>query len=157
MHSVNAGVPRDNIEFIEQGYRDPFFASATLRATGVSVDSVDATVQAATDAAAGLGDIQLQSSNVSYTVADCSALERSAIEAAVQDANERGTLLAEVLGVGRGAIVGAANHSYSPYGGTPCDGGGDSGPVPLGGVPYTEGQASEVQVFAEISVTFAIN
>jgi Protein of unknown function (DUF541) len=153
---VNAGVPRENIEFIEQGYRDPFFASATIRASGVGVGSVDAAVQAATTAAAGLADIQLQSSNVSYTVSDCSALERSAIEAAVQDANERGTLLAEVLGVGRGAIVGAANHSYSAYGGTPC-GGGYSGPIPLAEIAYTAGQASEVQVVAEISVTFAIN
>ncbi|HET8943352.1 MAG TPA: SIMPL domain-containing protein [Dehalococcoidia bacterium] len=152
---VGAGVARGDIEFIGQTYYDVYYASATLRADVGNVDNVDGVVQAGQAAAANLGDIYLSSTNVSYTVSDCAALEKAAMDAAVEDANERGASFASSLGVGLGGIVGASHYSYSPYGGTACDG-NFVGPYPMGGVAYAEGATASVQVFANISVTFAI-
>ncbi len=152
---TGAGIARADIEFIGQGYFDKYSSSATLRATVTNLESLDSAVTAATDAAAGLTDISLSNANVSYTVTDCSALEVEAMKAAVEDANDRVTAFAQALGITAGDVIGASNYSYSPYGGTVC-GAGYAGPYPLGGVPFIEGQASEVQVFAQISVTFAI-
>jgi uncharacterized protein YggE len=148
-------VAREDIEFIAQSYYDPYYASATLRATVKDLDAVDDAVKAARNAAGGIPNVTLQSTNVSYTLQDCTALERAAMEAAVDDAGERANELAGVLGVGLGGVTGASNYSYSPYGGTPCDG-GYFGPYPLGGVAYAEGQASDVSVFVQVSVTYAI-
>ena len=153
---VGAGVARDDIEFIGQSYYDPYFASATLRATVRDLGNVDGAVEAARNAGGGVPNVQLQSTNVSYTLEDCAALESAAMEAAVEDAGERSQALATVLGVGIGAVTGASNYSYSPYGGTPCAS-GYYGPVVLGGVAYEAGQASEVTVFAQVSVTYAIS
>ncbi|MEO6197923.1 MAG: SIMPL domain-containing protein [Dehalococcoidia bacterium] len=153
---VGAGVARDDIEFIGQSYYDPYFSSVTLRATVRDVGAVDGTVEAARNAAGGVPNVQLQSTNVSYTLEDCASLEVAAMEAAVEDAGDRSQALATVLGVGVGAVTGASNYSYSPFGGTPCDT-GYIGPVPLGGVAYAEGQTNEVTVFAQIGVTYAIN
>lgn len=153
---VGAGVARDDIEFIGQSYYDPYFARATLRATVRDISNVDSAVEAARNAAGGVPNVQLQSTNVSYTLEDCAALETAAMKAAVEDADERSQALATVLGVGVGAVTGASNYSYSPYGGTPCAS-GYYGPVPLGGVAYEAGQVNEVMVFAQVSVTYAIN
>ena len=152
---VAAGVPRDDIEFIGQTYYDIYYATATLRATVGNVDNVDSVVQAAQSAAANLGDIYLSSTNISYTVSDCAAMEKAAMDAAVADANERAASSATSLGVGLGDIVGASHYSYAPYGGTACDG-NFIGPYPMGGVAYAEGSRGSVQVFANISVTYAI-
>ncbi len=151
---VNAGVSRDDIEFIGQPYFDKFFSSATLRATVKNLDSLDAVIKAAEDASAGLDGITLQSTNASYTVSDCSALEIAAMKAAVEDANDRAASFAQALGVGLGSITGASNFSY--FGGTPCDSGYFKGPYPLGGPLYVAGQSREVQIFANIAVTYAI-
>ena len=152
---VGAGVARDDIEFIGQSYFDVYYATATLRATVGDIDSLDAVVAAAKGAVANLGDIYLTSTNVSYTVSDCAALEKAAMEAAVEDANERGAAFADALGVGLGGIIGASHYSYAPYGGTACDG-NFAGPYPMGGIVYAEGTRGTVQVFANISVTYAI-
>jgi uncharacterized protein YggE len=152
---VSAGVSRDDIEFIGQSYYDLYYASATLRATVNDVDIVDAVVSAAQDGASGLGDIYMNSTNVSYTVSDCTALEKAAMESAVEDAGERAAAFAEALGVGLGEIVGASHYSYSPYGGTACAS-NYSGPYPLAEVAYAEGATGTVQVFANVSVTYAI-
>ena len=112
-------------------------------------------MQAAQAAAANLGDIALNTTNVSYTVSDCAALEKAAMDAAVADAKERADSFAASLGVGLGGIVGASHYSYAPYGGTACDG-NFAGPYPMGGVAYAAGSAPSVQVFANISVTYAI-
>ena len=81
-----AGIPRDQIEYLAQGYYDLHFASATIRATVADVNAVDGVVNAASNAAAGIPNVQLQSTNVSYTVSDCAALERAAMEVALEDA-----------------------------------------------------------------------
>ena len=151
---VAAGVPREEIEFVGQPYFDKFYSSATLRATVSNVDSVDGVVQAANNASASLAGIFNNGTNVSYTVNDCAALEEAAMRAAVEDAGERAATFARALGTGVGAVTGASNYSY--FGGTPCDPGFSPGPYPLGGVTYAEGQAREVQVIANIGVTYAM-
>lgn len=151
------GVSRDDIEVIVQpSYGDPYYrGSAIVRAAVGNVSAVDGVVSAVASAAGGLPNISLQSTSVSYTVSDCAALERAAMQAAVEDARERGQAFASVLGVGLGAVVGASNYSYAPYGGTPCDS-GYGGVIPLGGVAYAEGQTPEVELFASVVITFAI-
>src|SRR5206468_5142938 len=76
---VSAGVAREDIEFIGQSYFDKFSASATLRAKVSNVDGVDGVVKAANNAVASLSGVVLNSTNVSYTVKDCSALEEAAM------------------------------------------------------------------------------
>jgi len=154
---VAAGVPAADVEVIVTPYYgDPSYGgSATVRATVRDIGKVDAVVAAANDAASGLTDISLFGTHVSYTVADCAALERSATEAAVADARDRATNFAGVLGVGLGDVAGASNYSSSLYGGSPCDS-QFIGPVPLGGIAYAEGQTPDVQLFATVTITYAI-
>jgi len=151
---AGAGIARDKIEFVGQGYYDKFSSSATLRATVDNLDVIDAAVQAATNAG-NLGAIQLSSTNVTYTVADCAALESAAMKAAAEDAKERGAAFAQTLGVGIGAITGASHYSYSPYGGSACSG-SYGGPYPLAVDSVASSGSRTVQVFANISVTYAI-
>jgi Protein of unknown function (DUF541) len=151
---VAAGVPREDVQFVGQPYFDKFYSSATLRVTVSNVDSVDAVVQAATNASAGVAGIVNNGTNVSYTVNDCAALEEAAMKAAVEDAGERAAVFARALGVGVGSVTGASNYSY--FGGTPCDPGFYPGPYPLGGITYAQGQPREVQVIANIGVTYAM-
>ena len=154
---IAAGVPAADVEVIVTPYYgDPTYGgSATVRATVGNVDSVGAVVKAATDAGSGLANISMQGTNVSYTVSDCAALERAAMEAAVKDARERGTNFAAVLGVGLGDVAGASNYSSSLYGGSPCDS-NFTGPYPMGGIAYAEGQAPDVQLMATVTITFSI-
>ena len=154
---VAAGVPAADVEVIVTPYYgDPSYGgSATVRATVRDIGKVDAVVAAANDAASGLTDISLFGTNVSYTVADCAALERSATEAAVADARDRATNFAGVLGVGLGDVAGASNYSSSLYGGSPCDS-QFIGPIPMGGIAYAEGQTPDVQLMATVTITFNI-
>lgn len=153
---VNAGVARSDIEYIGGSYYDPYYASATLRVTVRDLANLGNVVQTANDAASGLTNVYLQSSYVSYTLNDCAALERAALDAAVSDAGARATTLAAALGVTRGAIQGASDGgAYWPYGGTACSS-GYAGPYPLGGVAYAEGQSQQVTVYSTVSITYAM-
>jgi uncharacterized protein YggE len=153
---VAKGVSPDDVEVIvEPFFGDPYYGgSATIRVTVDNVDALEGIVEAATDAASGLERISFNSSSVSYTAGDCAALEQAAMEAAVDDARERGQTFASALGVGLGAVVGASHYSYSPFG-APC-GSDVGGPYPLGGISYAEGQSPEVQLVATVTITFAI-
>ncbi|RLC58461.1 MAG: hypothetical protein DRI30_02580 [Chloroflexi bacterium] len=145
-----------DVEFVDNnyGYRDPYYSNATLRATMTNLGSLDDAVEAANTAANGLTDITSSGSSTYFSLSDCSALERAAMAAAVEDAEERADVLADVLGVGRGAVTGASNYSYSPYGNGSC-----SSSNYYGGY-YDEGGSSlgptDVQVFANVGVTYAI-
>ncbi|MEX0683735.1 MAG: SIMPL domain-containing protein [Dehalococcoidia bacterium] len=144
------------VELVEQPYFDPFYSNATLRAKVTNLDAVQAVLDAASSASGNLGDITFSGSNAYYTVSDCSALERAAMEAAVEDAAERGDVLADVLSVGRGEIIGASSYSYAPYDDGSCTSSGYYGPYPVDGVLESAPGPSEVQVFASITVTYAI-
>jgi len=153
---VAAGVPAADVEvIITPYYGDPSYGgSATVRATLSNVDAVDAVVKAATSASIP-ATISFSGTNVSYTVSDCAALERAAMEAAVKDARDRATNFAGVLGVGLGDVAGASNYSSSLYGGSPCDS-NFTGPYPMGGIAYAEGQTPDVQLMATVTITFSI-
>jgi len=153
---VAAGVPAADVEVIVTPYYgDPTYGgSATVRATVKNIDSVQAVVKAATSASIP-ATISMQGTNVSYTVSDCAALERAAMDAAVKDARDRATNFAGVLGVGLGAVAGASNYSSSLYGGSPCDS-QFIGPYPMGGIAYAEGQTPDVQLMATVTITFSI-
>jgi uncharacterized protein YggE len=152
---LSTGVAREDIELLGGSYYDPAYSSTTLRVTVRDVWILGEVMQAATDASPGLSDISLQGSNVNYTVSDCAALERAALRAAKDDADARSGVLAEALGVSRGAVVGAADYAYAPYGGNAC---GDTFvvPYPVGGVPYAEGQSGQVQLYATVMITYAM-
>lgn len=152
---VSAGAARSDIEYIGGSYYDPYYASATLRVTVHDVGKLGDFIKAASDASAGLTDVYLQGSYVSYTMFDCSALETAAMREAVSDADARSQALASALSVTRGAIKGASNDAYSPFGGTSCSG-GYVGPYAVGGVAYTEGQSSQVTVYSTVSVTYTM-
>jgi uncharacterized protein YggE len=154
---VAAGVAADDVEVIVSPYYgDPYYVgSATVRATVRNIGTVQAVVDAATQATAGLAELSLSGTNVSYTVSDCAALEQAAMEAAVADARQRATSFAGVLGVTLGSVAGASNYSSSLYGGSPCDS-QFIGPYPLGGIAYAEGQTPDVQLFAAVTITYAI-
>ncbi|MEO8456498.1 MAG: SIMPL domain-containing protein [Chloroflexota bacterium] len=153
---VAAGVSRSDIEFINS-YSDQYSSSATLHVTVKNIDSVSDVTTAAQNAANNLGGNTSFSSNVSYTLQDCSAIEKAALDAAVTDAGERGQQLATALHVGLGKVIGAADYSYSPSG-SQCSSGGMPYPVYYDvGVKSATGGATSVQVVAQISVTYAMN
>jgi uncharacterized protein YggE len=152
---TGAGVERADIQYIGGSYYDPYYASATLRVTVRDIENTGEVVNAATGAAAGLTDVYLQNSYVSYTLLDCTSLEVSALEAAIADAEARSAALARALGVTRGSIQGASSDAYWPYGGVAC-GGGYLGPYPVGGIAYAEGQSQQVTMYSTVSVTYAI-
>jgi uncharacterized protein YggE len=152
---VAVGVERSDIEYIGGSYYDPYYASATLRVTVKDIGKLGDLMKAASDSAAGLTNVYLQGNYVSYTISDCSALEGSAMTEAAKDADARSKALATAVAVTRGSVKGASSDAYSPFGGTACSG-GYVGPYPVGGVAYAAGQPSQVQVYATVSVTYAI-
>lgn len=152
---VAQGVARSDIEFVGSPFYDRYFSSATLRVTVRDLDALDGIVDAATAAAANLAEIGFQGSYVSYTVNDCAALEKAALQAAVADGGERGAIFADALGVDLGAVIGASHYIYSFYGANPCDPVFD-GPYPLGGISYFQGQPKQVQLISNVSITYAI-
>ncbi|HXG35409.1 MAG TPA: SIMPL domain-containing protein [Dehalococcoidia bacterium] len=136
-------------------YQSDFSGSATIRVRVRDLGKVDGVIQAVQQAAGSVPQLTLNSANVQYTLADCSPLEQEAMKAAAEDARSRADLLARILGVGLGELIGATNWSYSPFGYPGC--GQDNvrilSVVERGFIP---GQSQEVQVSAALGLTFAI-
>lgn len=147
----------DSVEFVEPGYFDTFYASATLRATFGNTDGIQGAADSATSAAQNLQGVFFGGSNVYYTVSDCSALERAAMEAALEDANERGDVLAEVISASRGEIIGASNYTYSPAGDGSCSSTYYGYPFPVLDSQSGAPGPTDVEVFASLTVSYAIN
>jgi uncharacterized protein YggE len=152
---TGAGVAASDIELLNQGYYDPYYSSATLRATINNIGSLDGAVEAAQNAAKNVDGITLQGTNISYTLQDCSALERAAAQAAVDDAHDRAVVLADVLNVTLGSVSGANDYSWYQYG-TGC-GSNYYGPYPIASIAWRAGGSGDgtVQVVSNISVTYA--
>lgn len=148
---VAQGVSPDDVEFTVEPY---YGGNAIIRVTVRDVDALEGIIDAVDDAASSLEEIFLSGPSVSYTVSDCAALEMAAMQAAVEDAQERGETFASALGVGLGTVVGASHYSYSPFG-SPCDAASDGGYL-MEGLAYAGGQSSEVQLIAAVAITFAI-
>ncbi|HEU4759567.1 MAG TPA: SIMPL domain-containing protein [Dehalococcoidia bacterium] len=156
---IFANVARDDIDLLFGPKYDPSGPSpVTLRATIRDVAALGGLIDDLNKAAQDLEWLRLLNTNVLYTVSDCSPLDRSALEAAVRDARDRGAVFAQALGVGLGPVVGASHSTYSYYGPNPCDPASfPAGPYPSGGgQPYVAGQPHEVRLNANVSVTFAI-
>lgn len=151
---VAAGVSRDGIQFVEQGYYDPYWASGTLRVTVGNLDSLEGIVSAGTNAGNALTDITLQSSNVIYTVSDCSALQQAALETAIDDAGDNVQTFATALGVTAGEMIGASNLSWYPTDGTACD--SYWGYYPVYEDASFVGGPSEVSAYAQVAITYAM-
>jgi uncharacterized protein YggE len=158
---VAQGISPDDVEVtVEPFYGDSYYddsyygASATITVSLRDVAALEGIVDAVTDAASSLEEISFDGPSVSYTVSDCAALEMAAMEAAVEDARERGDTFAGALGVDLGAVVGASHYAYSPFG-SPCDWGSD-GSYLVQRLPYAAGESPEVQLIATVTITFAI-
>jgi uncharacterized protein YggE len=153
---VDVGITRDDVEFLGSSYYyDAYWSSATLRVSVRELDLLGDAVGAATDASLTLGDISLQSTYVSYMVEDCAPLEEAALAAAVEDAQARADAFASALSVTRGTLTGAQTYSYSPFGGSPCNV-GNIGPYPVAEVAYSESRTSDVTLYANVTLTYAI-
>jgi len=155
---TGAGVSNDDIELLSQSYYyDAYYSSATLRATIKDLGILDSAVQAAQSAAAGTRGVTLNATNVIYTLQNSEALERAAAQAAVEDAADRATVLADVLKVNLGSVSGASDYSW--YGsGTGC-GHDYYSPWPIAYSPWRIGGSADgtVQVVSNISVTYAFS
>jgi uncharacterized protein YggE len=101
------------------------FSSAFGPGTGVLVVQLDKAslrhrvkiANAVTNAGTGQG-LTFDQVGVAYIVDDCAALDREAISKAAQNAREQADLMAEVLGLTVGDIVGVQRQpSYGAYGG----------------------------------------
>lgn len=124
--------------------------------------SVDATIEAV-DRAATRAGLTLQYVGVAYDLADCSTLVRDAKKEAIQDARDRATELASLLGVTLGEMLSAYDNSY--FGVTPPTGTGCPPSPNYGGVfgpestvtapPYDPSLPADARVISGVSLAFA--
>lgn len=143
-----------DVEFVEQSYYDPYYASATLRATVNDLDAIEEIVEAGNNASGDLEEITLQSSNVMYTVSDCSALQQAALETAIEDAGDNAEVFAAALGVTAGEMIGATNYSYFAEDDGSCS--SYWGYYPVYEDASFIGGPAEVSVYAQVAITYAM-
>lgn len=157
---VAVGVAEEDIEFVSQGYYDACYSSGSIRAIARDAASAEAIASAVTTAAGSLGNgIILGSTNVTYTLEDCSAIEAAATRTAAEDAADNVQRLAAALGLGVGSITAASDYSYPwyyPYFGNQTCGSSYYGPMPFYADTGLSDAPKEVQVFANINVTYDI-
>jgi hypothetical protein len=173
---IAAGVPEEDIEIVVSAVISGFYGSSGPGVARVEIaidnptqERIDELINAATVGGAEQ-NLLVSQIGVGYGVADCAPLEREAREAAFDDARTRAELQAELMGVRLGDPVAASdvpiNFSEALsgyiYGYTPtqlaC-----SPPVPAptsGGAvsvpPFDPTDEAEVNVYAQVAVTFAI-
>jgi uncharacterized protein YggE len=152
------GVSDSDIEvtIYPASYYGPYGSpTALVTVTLHDVSKVGGLTDAANQAIAASGTLYLQNTGVTYNVSDCDTLLKEARKAAVEDARANGAGLAEALGVGLGAIQGATEYSYDPYGYSGCQ--SQSGPV-YGSYmpPYDPAQPAEVQIISNVTISFAM-
>jgi uncharacterized protein YggE len=174
---IDAGVPENEIHVIVgPGLTDvgTYFGPAVALIV-VVVDSPEAEqlgdlVDTATEAASDERLI-VGKTNVAYTVEDCTPLEREAREMAVADARHQADIMAELVGVSRGEVIGTQDlpaepspATFGPYGPvmptnlTNC--GSEIFATNLNATfllpPFDPTMEPEVAVSADIELTFAI-
>lgn len=170
---VTAGGDRDSIKIKVDAQTPPYMlpqsqptfneprVNGTLLVTVRDIENVATVAQEGTDAIAALTEIDaaLSSTSVTYEVTDCATLRHAAGQAAAEDAADNAAAIGALLGLDIGAIVGASDYiiqsGYQPSGEADCSGSG--GPIAFTpGVGLTA-PPSEVEVRAQISVTYAID
>jgi uncharacterized protein len=171
-----AGVPEEDIEIVVSaviggfyGPGGPGVARVDIAVDNPTQERIDELINVATVGAAE-ENLLVSQIGVGYGVADCAPLEREAREAAFDDARTRAELQAELMGVRLGDPVAASdvplNFSealsayYGPYIPTQlaC---APPAPAPTSGSPvsvppFDPTDEAEVNVYAQVAVTFAI-
>ena len=173
---VAAGVPEADIAVVVGPVIGGFYGPGGpgVARVDVAVDNPTPERIAELIAAATVGgaeeNLLLGQIGVGYGVADCAPLEREARQAAFDDARTRAALQAELMGVRLGDAVAASDVPvafpealsafYGPYIPTQlaCS---PPAPVPTGGSPvsvppFDPTDEAEVNVYAQVAVTFAI-
>lgn len=171
-----AGVPEEDIEIVVSvviggfyGPGGPGVARVDVAVDNPTQERIDELINAATVGAAE-EHLLVSQIGVGYGVADCAPLEREARETALDDARTRAELQAELMGVRLGDPVAASDVPvsfpealdayYGAY--TPtqlaCS---PPAPVPTSGSPvsvppFDPTDEAEVNVYAQVAVTFAI-
>jgi uncharacterized protein YggE len=171
---VDAGVQEEQIEVMvgpsiaELG---TFFGPATamIRAT---VDTPDRDQLAELIDAAGIAAagerLYVGRVSATYAIEDCAPLERQAREMAVADAHDKADVMAELIDVSRGDVIGTRDVSsespaaFGPYGPvtslSPC-GSEDLAMSVLGAYalpPFDPAMEPEVTAYATVELTFAL-
>ena len=152
------GVSDSDIEvtIYPYSYYGPYGSpTALVTVTLHDVSKVGGLIDAASQAVAASGTLYLQNTGVTYSVGNCDTLLKEARKAAVEDARNNGAGLAEALGVGLGAIQGATEYSYDPYGYSGCQ--SQSGLVYDSYMPsYDPSVPAEVQIISNVTISFAM-
>ncbi len=117
---------------------------------------------AAADAAAMEHGLMLTQVGVAFDLEDCAAVEREARLAAIEDAQARAEVHAELLGVQIGPVTASSDSPYfGLIGPAPCGFSGSSYSSEGYGIPvtlpsYDPGAEPEVEVYVLLNLTFAI-
>lgn len=172
---VAAGVADDDIEVVISvvaglyyGPGGPGLARVDIAVEEPTPERIDELISTAVVGAAE-EDLVVAQVGVGYSVADCAPLELEARRLALEDARTRAGLQADLLGVELGAPVATADapvnysEAFSAYYGVFSPTGvacSPPAPVPTGGSPvsvppYDPTDQAEVNVYAQMSVTFA--
>ncbi|MEW6492485.1 MAG: SIMPL domain-containing protein [Cyanobacteriota bacterium] len=161
------GVPADDIQVKITEPRPsalPFPFPSTGSAGGAEVlvtieqptrDRLEKIVTAANQAASKNKEISISSVDVQFSTKDCQALEKTAYQAAVQDAQNRARAIAEAMGAKMRRVGSVAEPFYNAYLGG-CD---SQGNLPFGGdsaASYDPNAPIEVEVTKELFVTFPV-
>ena len=171
-----AGVAEEDVEVVVgpligdfYGPFGPGVARLDVALDRPTAERVEELINAATLGAAEEG-LFLGQVGVGYEVADCRSLEREARQAAIADARERAELQADLLGVALGEPVASSDMpavpaaAFAAYFGPIAVGEGGCAPpiatpvtgAPISVPPFDPTGEAEVEVYAQISVTFAI-
>lgn len=170
------GVAEEDVEIVVStviggfyGPGGPGVARVDVAVDAPTAERIDELIDAATVGAAE-ENLILNQIGVGYAVADCAPLEREARETAFEDARTRAELQAEIMGVGLGEAVAASDvpinygDALSAYYGAftptqvPC---APPAPAPTQGSPvsvppFDPTDEAEVNVYAQVAVTFEI-
>ncbi len=166
------GVADDAIEVIVNPIGGEFFGPDSGQ-TRIDVSVEEPTPERITELinaailGASLENLFVGQVGVGYNVADCAPVERDAREEALSDAQERAEIQADLLGVELGDVRASADQPLDPilsiyYGpfspsGTGCAPASPSeSGAPISVPPYDPTAPAEVNVYAEIAVTYAL-
>ncbi len=157
---IEGGVSGDDIEVVITTEESEFAPQGTAQVRAKVTDpegKLEPLVEAAREAADTVEGIGFFDVSVVYAVNDCGPLEKAALEAAIEDAEERALLLASALDKGLGGLVFATESVFSEFGPSPCDPsafGSDKFGF-FGGEHFDPSQPAEVQVASTVTLTFA--
>ena len=119
-------------------------------------DRLEQIVTTVSQSASKNKDYSISSVSVEYFAKDCPALERAAYQAAVEDAQNRASVIAQAMGAKLSRVGSVAEPFYNVY--IPaCNSGGS---LPFGGdatSPYDPNEPVEVEVTKEMFFTFPID